>query len=87
MGATLKRREGSGLVYSGFEAVFNDILICVFCTVFRHVWAFVPGRQHAVPIEIWRVPLMATIRAQRTRGPASDQPITGRVTSSLKLQG
>lgn len=44
MGATLKRRDGSGRVFSGFEAVFAVFIFNVFCTKFRGFGAFFTKR-------------------------------------------
>jgi hypothetical protein len=40
MGATLKRREGSGLVLRGFEADFGNILAYVFLTIYGRFQPF-----------------------------------------------
>lgn len=64
MGATLKRREGSGRVVCGFDADSRGILVYAFCTIFRGFlvwrWCDVPMPATLVPPEI-----MATIRARK----------------------
>jgi hypothetical protein len=50
MGATLKRRDGSGRVGCGFKPDFAVISFNVFCTNFRGFGAFVPSAWYNVPI-------------------------------------